>query len=150
MPTKPAVVEKMVGRRHPGGRPPLKYSEKQSIQICKDLLEWLDGKDNWFVNKFMVENKIAHSTFAKFVDRFPACKELYELAKDKQEVKMAEAGMNPDCAKNMIFRIFAMKNLCNWKDKNEESFTGELSINSFIQRPAVSKKNAEVPLLEQK
>jgi hypothetical protein len=121
----------------PKGRPGNR-DEVQAIAVCKELQAWLKRPGNWYISKFCVESNITKEELYRFSDRFPKCKRLIELAKQAQEVKLVESGFENKNAMTTAHRIFALKNVCGWRDKTEEPFVGNLQINSFIPRPPVA------------
>ena len=94
---------------------PRKYTT-EIIEAEADLLdEWISKDDNIYFKRFAIERKYPSKYMIDWAKENEKFGESYARAKDWQECKLLELGLNrkhePSITK------FAMQNVCHWSDK---------------------------------
>ena len=137
-------------------------------QVCRDLVEYFNiepyktitlttdkgGEDQKrlanplpLLGKFVVDKlDVSSSTFHKWVDTYPEIKQAHDKAKDLQEYVLVTNSLLG--LYNARTAVFALKNICNYRDRIEQKLSGELSINNLMN--TISNQNSGNDLISQR
>lgn len=86
--------------------------------MADEMLEWMEAdKDNYWIEEFLLNKNIPSSSFYDLLKAHNYLKRVHELCKMRREMRLAKASMFDDVNPSGI--IFALKNKCGWKDKQE-------------------------------
>lgn len=108
-----------------------KYTAEYVHKLGEELLAWLEVPANFWLGSFAVEKKMARARLQEIASTNEEFNQIYEIAKQTQENKIVLLAMEKKIDTTMA--IFALKNVAGWRDKSEQTFSGELNINFFEQ-----------------
>ncbi len=126
-------------RHEPFGRP-IVYDDTFIENEARLLEEWIKEPDNYFVNKFALQRGYDYHLpilWAKSNKYFSA---IYSRAKQMQEVKLMEAGLNGKHKEQMS--KFVLVNHHNYKEKVEQSIQQDTTFTVKTVNYNAAKPNA--------
>lgn len=116
-------------------QPPEKWTEKTSMELGDDLIDWLNAKDNegndkgniFFEEFLIIERKLYPELISYLSEKFTSFFKLIEKAKKIQEIKLVKYGVGDRL--NATMTKFVLTNHHGYKEKSENEQSGEIKIN---------------------
>jgi hypothetical protein len=115
---------------------PIKWTEKKSMDLAEELIQWLQISENIWINTFLIQKKgLYPQLISELGEKYPQFSEAIKSAKALQEGKVVKNALQNEY--NSTMSIFLLKNNFGWKDKTEQEIEhkGVESIKIDIVRP---------------
>ena len=97
-------------------------SKKELEMLADELIEWFKDEENVYLKNFAILKGFPASYISKYSKRSKYFNEKHALAKDIQESRLVQMGLDKKVSSN--FLIFMLKNTAGWRDRftdeNEE------------------------------
>lgn len=93
------------------------YTETDIEKLADEMLQWFKQKNNVWLGNFAISKNISRQRISEFANKNEYFEYIYSLCKAIQESKLFELGLSK--GNNIALVIFALKNNCGWKDKQE-------------------------------
>lgn len=92
-----------------------KYYTNDIEQMADELWNWFQLNENVWLKDFCIFKMISHQRISEFAKQNEYFRFIYDLCKTLQESKLVKLGLK----ERAVIPIFALKNICGWKDRQE-------------------------------
>jgi len=96
---------------------PKKYTDEFLIKLGKELINFMLDKNNIWLKDFCIQKGFYSGMLADYAKENKQFSEALKKAKEIQESKFVKLGLSKKT--NPAFVIFTLKNIANWRDKQE-------------------------------
>jgi hypothetical protein len=125
-------------------QPAEKWTEKKSLELGQELIDWLKQKDsegedkgNIFFEEFLIIEKDLYDDLIRYLsNKFSSFSELIKKAKKIQEIKLQKYGVGDRL--NATMTKFVLTNIHNWSEKTENK--NEISLTEFSLKDVLKFK----------
>jgi hypothetical protein len=111
---------------NPAGRP-VEWTAEKLVKFGNDLIDWMNkSQTNIFFQEFCVEKGVYRSVINKHQSKCPEFKELIDMAREIQEMKIVKWSIANKL--NTTMSIFLLKNKHGYSDRVEQKVehTGDM------------------------
>ena len=103
------------------GRPP-RFTQEELKKLGEELINFMNQEGNYWLKDFCIERNIGVDKLQDYTKLSEDFHLSFDRAKKMQESKLVAMGLSKDY--NASFVAFILKNVANWKDKQEIEHSG--------------------------
>jgi len=113
----------MAGGGQPGNKNAQKWTEEEALKLGEELLSWMKEKpENVFFKEFLIyENDYYEELTDYLSNKYESFLNVLKKAKKIQELKIVK--LSSDNKLNPTMSIFCLKNLHDWRDRQDVDHT---------------------------
>ena len=126
----------------------VKYTPEFIENEAKAFLEWMKLPTSLYFKRFAIDRGYSPQRLTEFAEVNETFAEVYNYAKQWQEVRISEGAMNNEL--NSSYSKFFMANVCNWREKTETTLSGNAANPlSFVLGLDSNQSKELIPMVEE-